>query len=362
MAFEFNGYLPTFNVGQGGFSSNNTNFPALNQIRNNNFVRNGYCNTNPTMKGLNSDTVILTGKPSTKSSNDKTIRNVLIGLGATAIAVAGGILGHHAIQVNKLNKAFKAIDTKFAKLEQNLPEVQSKFQEIFRRKNLTLEQTKEMLAQYKNLERMRIDKNVSNQDYIRNVFDVASKNYGLENGNIKLTFSSMKGTSASGDWWALKNQLRVKSGLSKEQGFSIIHHELRHAKQTQEVVESFPKENNYYKKLALNSYNDSASNKMTMEQFEKEVWTPDFAENIISIFNRLKRTGVQKSAEDISFAKKCLNAQSEYKGLDENIGEYWKNFLEKDARNAESVMNELFGLNKSRTDYYKKMDAQYLRQ
>ena len=62
---------------------------------------------------------------------NKTIRNVLIGLGATAIAVAGGILGHHAIQVNKLNKALKAIDTKFAKLEQNLPEVQSKFQEIF---------------------------------------------------------------------------------------------------------------------------------------------------------------------------------------------------------------------------------------
>ena len=357
MSFEFNSYLPTFDVGQAGFSFNNTTFPALNQIRNNNFVRNGYCNTNPTMKGLNSDTVILTGKPSTKSSNNKTIRNVLIGLGATAIAVAGGILGHHAIQVNKLNKALKAIDTKFAKLEQNLPGVQSKFQEIFRRKDLTLEQTKEMLAQYKNLERMRIDKNVSNQDYIRNVFDVASKNYGLENGNIKLTFSSMKDTGTAGGWRSFGNEVLVKEKASKEEGFGIIHHELRHAKQTQEVAESLSREEieQYCKKECF----DTVKNK-TMQEFETDIWTPDFADEMVENVSRLKRKGVVKTSEDISFAKKCVNTITISSNKD--MAGYWNSFKEKDARNAELAMNELFGLNKSQIDFYKKMDAQYLRQ
>ena len=337
--------------------------PTFNQFKRSTFNGNQGIQTNistPIRTGLNFDTVQIGGE--NKTNNKNNTKNILLGLGAATVAVVAGVLGHHAIQANKLNKAFAAIDTKFANLEQNLPEVQSKFQEIFRRKDLTLEQTKEMLGQYKQLERLRVDKKVSNQDYIRQVFDVAKKNYNLENGNIELNFSPLKDSKAAGSWESFRNAVTLKENLQKESAFEVIHHELRHAKQTQEIAECLS-EKDLENSIKIDGFKKVKDilNFTTIEQFEKEVWTPEFANSIMNDSLRLKRVGVIKTPEDIDFAKKCRDADINHVDLDEDMAGYWNSFKEIDARKAELAINELFGLNKSTADFYKEMDAKYLK-
>ena len=78
--------------------------------------------------------------------------------------------------------------------------------------------------------------------------------------------------------------------------------------------------------------------------------------------SQLKRTGVVKTADDISCAKKCVDGECTYTRAVHDLGKYWNNFTEKDARFADITINEMFGLNKSQIDFYKEMDAEYLKQ
>ena len=361
-------HLPTFNNNninnQVRFNGNNVNFQNFDKFKSNNYYQSN--STNPTLRVLNSDTVELS-QNTTDNKNNHSTRITIIGIGATAVAVGIGLLRHHATAIKKVNKTLDPVDIQFAKLEQNIKEVQSKFQKVFRRKDLSIKETKEMLNQYKKLERKRLDDNVSNEDYMKSVLNTAIKNYDLENANIKLDIQPTNNSESGACWQSYINTVRLYTNTSKEEVFGVIHHELRHAKEDQEIAECLSEKEleKVLKISALNQYNNIILSKQlidpkTMEEFENEVWNSSFGETVMNSALQLKRKDVVKTADDISYAKKCVNATCTYTRAVHDLGKYWNNFTEKDARFAEITMNEMFGLNKSQIDFYKEMDAKYL--
>lgn len=322
------------------------------------------------MKGNNTlqrspqtDTVAVGNKQPKKLS---TGAKVGIGIGATAAAILGAVLGHKAISAYQMSKVIKAIDAKFSVLESDLPKVQNTFKDVFMRDDLTLEQTKQMLNEYKQLAYKRVDKNVSAEDYAKSLFETATKNYGLEHAGIKLEFKPLNDTKAGGLWNMIGNKVVLGDKSSKNFIFGALHHELRHAKQSQAIFESLTGTeidehivNKAYEQMKRYQNMDN----IDMETFKKEFCTPDVIEAAKkTLSGKLCRKGIKPSEKEVEYAKKMSEAQINYVDLDTNEALYWTNGLEQDARHAETTMNELFGLNNSRTSWYKQMDEKYLAQ
>lgn len=360
-------YMPTFhNISQVKFNGNNVDTPSLNNFKFNNRIQSN--STNSSLQRLNSDTVEISKNNSNEVKKNTTKRNAIIGIGATAVAIGIGLLSCHTIPTKVANKTFDPVDIQFAKLEQNIKEVQSKFQKIFRRKDLSIKETKEMLNQYKKLERMRLDDNVSIEDYMKEVFNTAIKNYDLENANIKLDLQPVNNSVSGGCWQSYINTIKFYTNITKEEAFGPIHHELRHAKQDQEIAECLSEKDleKVLKTSALNQYNNIILSRQiidtkTMEEFENDIWS-DIDETVMNSALQLRRKGVVKTADDISYAKKCIDGECSYTRAEHDMSKYWNNFTEIDARFVDITMNEMFGLNKSQIDFYKEMDAKYLKQ
>ena len=91
---------------------------------------------NPLPQPLNQDTVqINQNNKLEKSDNNK--RNILLGIGATALTALGAVYGVRKFQAK------------------NIKNVQKAFQETFMRDDITVEQTKEMLKRYKEIEKIK---------------------------------------------------------------------------------------------------------------------------------------------------------------------------------------------------------------
>lgn len=347
-----------------GFGNGYTNYNNSNYLATNNLKKYDKSNQQQTLTGdsfENSQTV----KPETKSNLKK---YGLIAGGAVAL-LAATVLGHNALKTMKHNSLIREIESKFDALSLDLPKVQDTFKKVFRRDDLTVEQTKELLTKYKGLELLRIDKNVSREDYAKAVMEVASEGYDLEHGNIKLVFDSMKNTKADGYWNPANSEVILYDKSSKESFFCLIHHELRHAKQTQTVLENMDsgKKIEYLKDCVYNSMVNDGSWTKGRTLWEKEVWTPEFAEDITdTVCSRvlgpgLARKNVVKTPENIEYAKRMYEAQLNYVQMDKDFAKYWANDREVDARAAETAMNKLFGVYDKKVSYYAKQDAKYLK-
>lgn len=342
-----------------GFGNGYTNYNNSNYLVTNNLKKYDKSNSQQTLTGdsfENSQTV----KPETKSNLKK---YGLIAGGALALLTAA-VLGHNALKTMKHNSLIREIESKFDALSLDLPKIQDTFKKVFRRDDLTVEQTKELLTKYKGLELLRIDKNVSREDYAKAVMKVASEGYDLEHANINLVIKPMKNTKAGGYWSVIDNSVVIGDKSSKEYFFECIHHELRHAKQTQNVLENMDvnKRIEYIKNKVYNSLVDSGIAPKDKTLFEKEVWTPEFTKDIIdSTGGRLARKNVVKTPENIEYAERMFDAEKNHVDIDKDFAKYWVNDREVDARAAETAMNKLFGLNDKTISYYAKQDAKYLK-
>lgn len=342
-----------------GFGNGYTNYNNSNYLVTNNLKKYDKSNQQQTLTGdsfENSQTI----KPETKSNLKK---YGLIAGGALALLTAA-VLGHNALKTMKHNSLIKKIESKFDALSLDLPKVQDTFKKVFRRDDLTVEQTKELLTKYKGLELLRIDKNVSREDYAKAVMKVASEGYDLEHANINLVIKPMKNTKAGGYWCVAQNSVILSDKYSKEYLFEGIHHELRHAKQSQAVSENldFNKRVAYLKDRGYNSFVEMGSAPKDRTLWEKEIWTPEFTKEIVdSVGERLARKNVVKTPENIEFAEKMADAEKNYVDIDKDFAKYWANDKEVDARAAETAMNKLFGLNDKTISYYAKQDAKYLK-
>lgn len=270
--------------------------------------------------------------------------------------------------INSLKQSLKKqelrrLTDKYADLISNLPEVQKTFKDVFMRDDLTEKDTLEMLKEYHKTELIRI--NGTPEEYANALFEVALKNYGLEDSGIQLRFHPYTGSKAGGGWHAHINTVFCKSNKSAEDYFSTIHHELRHAKQTQAVVENLSDKEyeDYFKKMCYRCAKDDEHLKhiKSYEEFEQKVLTPDFLEITMKASKGLARKNPPTNEKTLEFAKKMLEAEKNYVDADKDMEKYWNADNEKDARDAELKMIKLFGLLKSQIDFYKRMDKQYLK-
>ena len=186
------------------------------------------------------DAVEISSKKKALSNNAK----IAIGLGLIG-TIVGGILIHKHFASNKLKSAFKSveeIDKKFAELEQNLPEVQKKFKEVFLRNDLTEEQTKEILNDYKKVEKLGLKS--TKEEYVKALFEQAKKNYQIYNPSMKIEINSTKMWESAFAGSPMNNEeiLITKKGMQQSHSeiFETIHHELRHAKQHECLYHSDP--------------------------------------------------------------------------------------------------------------------------
>ena len=333
-------------------SVNNTQTLIFNtQLNHNNRVAFKANSNQKTIPKYTTDTVKISTKK--KGLSDKT--KLCIGIGAALIVTLTAIICHKKLPAYKINK-------KFADLENKLPEVQQTFKDIFLKDDLSIEQTKEILQRYKDLEKLRIDKNISIQEYGKAVLDVAAKNYGLEHANIQLTFAPFKDSKAGGCWQVAKNTISIKNNVKKEWLFGAIHHELRHAKQSQAVFENLSEKDimSYLRQVSYNNLKEMGIEIKDFESWCKEVWTPEFKEVIFKdTGKRLKRSEIKPTSEGINYAEKMKKAEIDYVDIDKDEALYWTNDREIDARKAETLINKLFGLNKREVNYYDQKDAKY---
>ena len=159
---------------------------------------------------------------------------ILLSLGSAFTA----ILAFLSPQKISTIKNLISINKKYAKLKKDLPKVQQCFKKVFLRRDLTENETLEILNGYKEIEKRGI--NLSNEDYAREVFNFAKINYGIKNQSIKIGFKK-------GLFLGYCNELNSEIVLSndclnhsREKIFECIHHELRHAKQNDLVSTLYP--------------------------------------------------------------------------------------------------------------------------
>lgn len=170
-----------------------------------------------------------------KSKNIKTAK-IAAFLALTGIATLVGVITHKQIQVKK---AVKAIDTRFDKLKENIPEAQKIFKDVFMKDNLTEKETIELLEGYRELEKKRVK--LSNKKYAKEVFNFAKKNFDIHNQSINLSLEAHK--EAFGCCDRLNSEIRITPKCIKEgknKIFETVHHELRHAKQNELIYHKDP--------------------------------------------------------------------------------------------------------------------------
>ena len=242
----------------------------------------------------------------------------------------------------------------FKKLQvKNIKNIQKAFQESFMRDNITIDETREILKRYKEIEKIKDDK-----EYAKALFKEAKKNFGLEKSNIELVFKEHK--NANGYCNRTNNEISITPNCSRSHMLDTIHHEFRHAKQHNAIYNLYPEEyvgvralvESYAEKI-IDLNKDIKPEDLNIE----ELWSKalkEFQEKGIDLTDKqmqerinhhrelLKKNFVEESIPDKykEWAKKCKDGARNYVSHDKNLVEYWNNFTEKDARFAGRKMSK----------------------
>lgn len=276
-----------------------------------------------------SDRVQINGQD--KTPKKKNIKNILLGIGATAIATLGAVYGVKKYQVK------------------NIKNVQKAFQKTFMRDDITVEQTREMLKRYKEIEKIS-----NREEYAKALFNEVKKNYGLEKSNIKLVFEDMK--NASGFCARDNSVISITPHCSRSHIINTMHHEFRHAKQHNMVYNAYPEFAEKNEKIQvivselvqnlvsknINLKPEDVNSKKLWEQAEKIYNEKGFklTEKNKELYEYYKSPRIANFVpekirdKDREFVDRCKNAIDNYTSMDENFIKYFDNFTEKDARKA----------------------------
>ena len=263
-------------------------------------------------------------------------RNVLIGLGAVAVATMGIVAGVKFHNANSLEKAQKT------------------FQKVFLRDDISLEETKAMLSRYKEIEKIE-----NKEDYIQALFTEAKKNYGLEHSKISCKIEDLgKHTLGSSDGGG---DVLINSNAKRKGMINFIHHELRHTKQNDMMLSS-DSDRYIYSLLNRDSSLKSMKKDPMYNEYIKEVTkkmpnaTQEEIEDVVLDFLKdkyakamvptLKAKGLGTktySDKHKDFVENLFEAKENYtepNGI-MNTVRYYFNFLEKDARFAGENMEKV---------------------
>lgn len=303
------------------------------------------------------DSVELSTKKSIQLSK---AQKILIGTASGLTLLAGCIFGgKKLITANKLKK----LEARFVELLDDVPKTQREFKNIFRRSDITEEETVNMLNRYKELEQMRIKGKVSKEDYIKQMFDTALSNFGLSESGIKLNIKALD-KNVAGHWDVMRHEIAIDPKSKIDDILGTIHHEFRHAKQSEAIAKNFSEEE-YLELLKLNMYENSTigKNYKTYEEYLKGIWTKDFEEAVIEenvrpALRRFRNTKSVAPTNDLQYAQDMLRSLSS-KDIFNNFGNYWKSVHERDARYAGTKISKLLGVGER--PWIEKYDLKYIK-
>ena len=275
------------------------------------FKANPIVTTNTLERTTATDTLV-------KPAENKT-KKTLLTLSAIILAGVGIFAAVKAGKAHQQKKAIQEIEKKFADLQGDIPKVQKTFKEVFLREDLTEKEAIEMLNRYKEVEKIGITG--KKEDYIEALFKETKKNHNLGEG-LLMEWCPYSSKTRIADNMSLTDTIIFNSNASIEDLRTAVFHELRHAKQDYIVI-------NY-----------------DVEKFFK-AWKVKNKEHIIPYLQRkcgitnFNKTNNPRGLDD--YIKKCLDGYENYVSPSENAELYYKNFLEVDARKAQTLMLDLFG-------------------
>ena len=269
-----------------------------------------------------SDTVVLSDKkPISKQSK------TLLALGGIFTAVLGTVFAVKGYRSHQITKGIEKIEQKFLKLQENMPEVQKTFKEVFLRDDITEKEALEMLNRYKEVEKIRITG--TKEEYARAIFNEAKRNYGFENSNLEICYEDFSSLNKDGSYTPGFPEVDISSAALKERLMNVIHHELRHVKQT------------FY---AVNAEPDRYVQAMKEANKGIEYCIPT-VEQMLEPFNMTKPDKSIVPNKYKSFVEDVIQGTKERKYDGGETGkEYINNIKEVDARFAGESIAKLFGL------------------
>ena len=173
------------------------------------------------------DSVELTKKPMSKQTK------TFLTLGGIATAVIGTVLAVKGYRSHQISKGLEQIEQKFLKLQENIPEVQKTFKDVFLRGDITEKEALEMLNRYKEVEKIGITG--TKEEYIQAMFKEAKNNYGFGHlpSELRIVDSPIMGDERVLAFTSPLGDIDVMSTIKHSDIMDTIHHEFRHLKQRQ---------------------------------------------------------------------------------------------------------------------------------
>ena len=277
------------------------------------------------------DTVSLSGK----TENQKSLNKGLLILGGIATAFVGTALAVKGYKSYQINKGLKNIEQKFLKLQENIPEVQKTFNDVFLRNDISEKEALEMLNRYKEVEKIGVTG--SKQEYMQAVFEEAKRNFGFENANFNLKIVSgevSKNGRTAGGAALVCNRIEIDPQSKIEDIQGIMHHEMRHMKQHYYSVNYDPQRYKY------SFAKDIQQGDMSKADYEEVL--DSILDDIKEVFN-LKSFSKDNIPKDLEqYAKQCLEGEENYMDAHKDYDTYYNNFVEVDARHAGGLIDKLF--------------------
>ena len=266
-------------------------------------------------------------------SNKKPISKqtkTMLTLGGIATAIIGTVLAVKGYRSHQITKGLEQIEQKFLKLQENMPEVQKTFKDVFLRGDITEKEALEILNRYKEVEKIRITG--TKEEYARALFDEAKRNYGFENSNLKISYFDTEGHMSGGFGWIIPD-ITIDSKGPIKRLMNTIHHELRHAKQTYYAINMKPDEFlSTIREARRGTAFENVVNSITPEEILKSFGQTKPDKNIVP-------KTYESFVDNVIQGERNRTYSCDYFGKD-----YWDNFLEKDARSAGESIAKLFGL------------------
>ena len=214
---------------------------------------------------------------------------------------------------------------------------QKTFQEVFMRDNITKEETIEMLKRYKEIKKIK-----NKDEYMQKLFDEVKKNFGFKEGCLELkTFTNAERKDSAGYVQKLRHFVNINRDQENKQIFNSIHHEMRHKQQEyfimnycenpKEFIKNFPEVTLDEKEISDNFIKAILRDRPKwLEQFNLKKLDKN---NVPEKY----REYVEKLLKDLKTYEEATRVNGTW-----NKG-YYENFLEVDARQAESKIAKLLG-------------------
>ena len=257
-----------------------------------------------------------------KSDNKISKKNIFFGLGILAVT---GFATLYAIKKSQVK---------------NVKNLQKTFQEIFFNDSITEKEAMAIKSRYLELSKIK-DKN----DYTRALFKEMKKDFGLENSNLSLEFSNIKG--AGGGYSLKSHKIIITPDAHRCSMLETMCHEFRHAKQMEFAA-------NLDSQLATQNIDNEILRKKIMtitdKYIDKGIKSVDVNDELI---NKIKQEAIDEtlaerfgnlSPENIpqsqkQIAEKVLESIKNRKEPKKDLIGYWNSFHEKDARKSGSAFD-----------------------